>query len=117
MINKDKQILMHILKYCDDVLEDIEEFGDTFEAFEAKRAFRNSVSMSILQIGELSNKLSKEFKDSTREEVPWRKIYNMRNHFAHGYGSMDEEMIWNTAISDVPSLKNFCERQLEQSGE
>lgn len=31
MTNKDNNILMHIIKYCDEVAEDIEEFGDTFE--------------------------------------------------------------------------------------
>lgn len=113
MTNKDKNILLHIIGYCDDVAEDVEEFGDTFEAFEAKRAFRYSVSMSIMQIGELSSQLSEEFKEATKGKVPWRQIRDMRNHFAHGYQSMDDEMIWNTAFSDVPALKKFCEQQVK----
>ena len=104
---------MHIIRRCNRVSEDIEKHGDTFEAFETNNTFRDSVSMNILQIGELSNNLSKEFKDSTQHEVPWWKIYDMRNHFAHGYDSMDDEMIWNTAMPDVPELRSFCERQVK----
>lgn len=116
MTNKDKDILRHIIEYCDDVAEDIEEYGNTFEAFEAKRAFRNSVCMSILQIGELSHHLSEEFRESTKQDVPWKDIYNMRNHFVHGYHQMDNGIIWDVAILDLPALKAFCDSQLGQNG-
>lgn len=115
MTSKDKDVLEHIIKYCSRINEDVERFGDKFEIFEADKAFKDSVSMNILQIGELSKALSEEFKESTNQEVNWRQIYGMRNHFAHGYGSMDILIIWEVAVSDIPKLLSFCEKCLEAS--
>lgn len=53
MTSKDKDVLQHIIKYCVRINEDIERFGNKFEKFETDMAFRDSVSMNILQIGEL----------------------------------------------------------------
>ncbi len=36
----------------------------------------------------------------------------MRNLVAHNYGSMDRRVIWETAVTDIPVLKKFCEEQL-----
>ena len=35
--------------------------------------------------------------------------------FAHDYGSMDKERIWQTATEDVPALKAYCERAMAES--
>lgn len=115
MTSKDKDVLQHIIKYCVRINEDIERFGNKFEKFETDMAFRDSVSMNILQIGELSKGLSEEFKESTKQEVNWRQIYGMRNHFAHGYGNMDVSIIWEVAASDIPVLLAFCEKQFKAS--
>jgi uncharacterized protein with HEPN domain len=64
--------------------------------------------MSIMQIGELSAGLSTAFKAKTREQMPWGLIKGMRNHFAHGYATMDKSDIWETAIEDIPHFLQFC---------
>ena len=115
MTSKDRDVILHIIMHCDRVNEDIERFGNTLEAFENDRTFADSVSMNILQIGELSHNLSQEFRESTKQEIPWRKVYDMRNHFAHGYHQMDDKIIWNVATFDIPVLKAFCEKQIKQS--
>ena len=38
----------------------------------------------------------------------------MRNRFAHGYGKMDFEKIYNTAITDIPVLHKFLDEQIEK---
>ena len=37
----------------------------------------------------------------------------MRNMFAHTYVSMGKDVIWETAIRDIPVLLSFCEQTLE----
>ena len=37
----------------------------------------------------------------------------MRNLVAHNYGSMSREIIWETAVADIPVLCEFCEQQLQ----
>ncbi len=110
MNSGDWQRIQHIRQYCIEIFEYRERFGDSFEAFSEDRAFRNAVSMCILQIGELANGLSKTFQAETKEQIPWQQIRGMRNWIAHAYGEMDEQMIWNTVISDIPMLRDFCNR-------
>lgn len=67
----------------------------------------NAVAMCLMQIGELTNKLSQEFKDD-HKEIPWRAIRGMRNMIAHEYGNIDEETVWETAENGTNDLKRFC---------
>lgn len=70
--------------------------------------------MCILQIGELANGLSDEFREQTKAEVPWGQIRGMRNWLAHAYAEMDESMTWETATNDIPKLAVFCKEQIDQ---
>ena len=53
------------------------------------------------------NKLSNGFVSETNSFIPWTQIKGMRNKFAHGYGKMDFEKIYNTAIVDISKLHKF----------
>lgn len=108
-------ILRHIYRYCDNIEILINRFGNDFNIFEKDLAFRDSVSMNIFQIGELANHLTTEFRTQTNREIPWKNVRAMRNRFAHGYGAMSLKIIWSTAISDIPPLKIFCERQIKMN--
>ena len=104
--NKEIQVLNKIIDRCVDVENSIERFGDNYELFIKDYDYRNSVSMSILQIGELIKNLSENF----RKEYPkamWKEFAGMRDLFAHQYHKMDIETIWNTAKNDVPALKKY----------
>ena len=109
----DRQRLRHILVYCDDIAGFIKRFGNDYDVFANDRAYINAVSMCILQIGELANGLSEEYRSETKEEMPWRMIRGMRNLLAHAYAEMDEHVLWETVVNDIPMLSEFCKRQLE----
>ena len=113
MNKSDFQRLLHIQRYCEDIAEFINRFGEDFDVFVVDRAYSNAVSMCILQIGELANGLSKEFRLETKDKMPWDMIRGMRNWVAHAYAEMDEEIIWDTAINDIPNLLLFCKRNIE----
>ena len=44
--------------------------------------------------------------------MQWGPIKGMRNLVAHSYGSMSRDIIWETAVTDIPVLKAFCDEQL-----
>jgi uncharacterized protein with HEPN domain len=67
--------------------------------------------MSLLQIGELSGHLSDDFRTATRNKMDWPAVKGMRNLFAHNYGTMDIDKIWNTATDDIPLLKSFYRKK------
>jgi uncharacterized protein with HEPN domain len=117
MKSSDYDRLDHIEKYCAEIEETITRFGADYDIFSADTDYRKSVSLSILEIGELSAGLSDEFKDSTRDSVQWGPIKAMRNLVAHSYRKMDVETVWETATKDIPKLREFCKITLKKADE
>lgn len=113
--NADIDILRHILKYCDNIEALIARFGSDIEVFKADLAFRDSVSMNILQIGELTGHLSDAYRSQTKDKMPWSAIKSMRNLFAHNYGQMNISVIWSTATENIPELKVFCQSEISKA--
>ena len=115
MMQPDLQRIAHIRDYCVEIQKTIVRYGDTFEAFDSDADYQRSVSFSFLNIGELSGGLSQEFRQATAISVQWGPMKGMRNLVAHNYGSMSREIIWETAVTDIPALKNFCDELLKES--
>ncbi|MDR0937297.1 MAG: DUF86 domain-containing protein [Oscillospiraceae bacterium] len=112
MDNADRGILQFIRKYCENIAEYIQRFGDDYAIFIVDSAYFDAVSMCIYQTGELSTGLSTEFKELTKDQIPWQKIKGMRNIFAHKYKSMKKDEVWTTATISIPELLAFCNEQL-----
>ena len=110
--DRDRSIIEHILNYCEKIQRTVERFGSELDDFLKDTDFRDSVSMNLLQIGELAGRLSDEYVQQTKAQMDWRAIKNMRNMFAHDYGSMDIERIWETAVEDIPVLSDYCKNAL-----
>lgn len=106
--NRDGDILAHILRYCNQVETAHEDFGHSKERFAESTTYQNAVCMCVLQIGELVNRLSEEFK-TENAQIPWHKIRGMRNYVAHEYGSIDLDVVWFVATNSIPELRRFCE--------
>ena len=102
------------MEYCVAIEKTIERYGNSFEIYAADADYQRSVSFSILQIGELSGGLSAQYRQATANRVQWGPMKAMRNLVAHSYGSMSRDIIWETATTDIPVLKTFCNEQLEK---
>ncbi len=46
--------------------------------------------------------------------IPWSQIMTMRNRLIHGYDSVDYEIVWRTATSDLPDLIPLLERAIQE---
>ena len=114
MTQPDSQRLAHIRDYCNEIGKTIERYGKNFTVFDADSDYQRSISFSIMQIGELSAGLSEEFRRQTSDRIQWGPMKGMRNLVAHHYGSMSRDIIWETAVTDIPVLKKFCDEQLAQ---
>lgn len=109
MKTRDFDIITHIKKYCIDIENTVNRFGNNLTCFSNDIDYRNSVCMSILQIGELTESLSDEFRRATKEIIYWPSVKGMRNVFAHKYGEADYGKIWETVMEDIPMLHEFCQ--------
>ena len=111
---RDISILSHMIRYCDQIDAAIRHFGDDEQLFYSDAVFQNAVAMCILQIGELAGHLTEDYRIS-HPEMPWRQMKSLRNIIAHNYGAVDAETAWEIVKGDIPSLRRFCEAQLESN--
>ena len=114
MRTTDEQVLKHIIAYCEQVEKAVDRFGKNSDVFMRDEVYQNAVSMPIMQIGELTKRLTPEFRVATEREFHWKAIAGMRDRYAHGYLEMNAEIIWRTATQDIPVLRQQCEELLEQ---
>ena len=105
--DRNAEVLKHMVKYCDQIEETVLRFQKDYAVFEKDHIYQNAVALCVLQIGELTTKLTEELKQ-TYTGMPWNQIKAMRNIVAHNYGSIDAEILWETIENDVPQLKEYC---------
>ena len=106
MNKRDRRVLEKILGYCAKVFKTHQFFHNDKLLFvdeEAGFIYRDAVSMSILQIGELSKSLTDEMRQA-HADIPWREIIRMRDVAAHHYDSWNYDDAWDTSRDDVPAL-------------
>lgn len=71
------------------------------------------LAFRLSQIGEITNRLSPELKQSS-PEIPWRAIAGMRNLIVHEYRRVVPGRLWDTAVSELEALHSFCESELKR---
>lgn len=114
MNRRDAEILRRIQGYCDEVVRTHQFFHDDSSLFHDREkgfVYRNSVTMPILQIGELAKRLSEEFRSEHRE-IPWKSIMGMRDVFAHHYGAVSFPAVWETSHGGITDLLDFLRQIL-----
>ena len=109
---RDRDLLLHIKRYCDDALDAAQQAGSEAE-FLKSRLYQHAIAMCVLEIGELSKHLSAGFLRAN-EEIPWRAICRMRDMYAHHYHRTDPKQLWMTVRMDLPILKSFCDQRLDE---
>ena len=106
---KERGILINITKHCEKINEKIRLISK--EEFDRNEDIVQIICFNILQIGELAKNLDSNFINRYNS-VPWRQIKGMRDKVAHGYGTIDMDRIWQTALSDIMPLLDYCEKIL-----
>jgi uncharacterized protein with HEPN domain len=99
---KNQKIIQKIINYIDSILKytndvDCDEFRNNSMMVEA-------CVFNLSQIGELVNKLDKEYL-SKYNEVPWFKIRGLRNRIVHDYEGVNLNLIWEIIDMDIKILK------------
>ncbi|NLC74317.1 MAG: DUF86 domain-containing protein [Clostridiales bacterium] len=112
-LNRDMDILKHIIDYCNEIDHTMDTFGRDTNNFSDNTIYQNATALCVLQIGELTTHFSDEFRD-TYNKVPWSQIRGMRNVVANHYGKIDKETLWKTLNEDIPVLKEYCKTILKE---
>lgn len=64
---------------------------------------------AIEVIGEASAKISEDIR-ANYPEIPWKEMCGMRNKLIHDYFGVNAEVVWKTAVEDLPKLKLQIEK-------
>lgn len=114
--NRNDDVLRRIIYYCNEISKTIQRFGEDYSVFARDSVYKNATALCVLQIGELTTHLTDDFKQ-TYTGMPWAQIKALRNIVAHSYGKIDDESLWETIISDIPKLKEYCSSIIQQVDE
>jgi uncharacterized protein with HEPN domain len=85
--------------------------GRPRERFLGDRTVRAAVLHELTVIGEAAARLASEFR-ARHPEVPWSKIVAFRNLLVHEYFGLDWPIVWDTATTLVPVLREQVARVL-----
>ena len=95
--------------YLCDIVEMADSIADficdtSWESFEKDEILKSAVLLKLLTIGEAASHLSSDFRGK-HSDIPWRDIIGFRNFSIHTYFSVRWKNVWDTAIIEVPELK------------
>ena len=83
--------------------------------YDTDLALRRAVERATELIGEAASNVS----ESTRNEhpqIPWREIVGQRHVLIHGYGHVDDDLVWNLTRHEIPNLMRILEAILRETG-
>jgi uncharacterized protein with HEPN domain len=92
-----------------DVLEqagEVREFtsGMTYEIYVSDRKTQAAVERKFEIIGEALNRLHDADKELLSQIRDYRSIISFRNILAHGYDSVDDQVVWGIIENDLDHL-------------
>lgn len=92
--------------YFEDMLTSmlrIEEYigNMEFKDFKMNYMVVDAIIRNFEIIGEASKNIPVEIKNKY-PEIPWRKMYSLRNLISHVYFGIDYEMIWEISKNNMP---------------
>ncbi len=88
-----------------DAIDAIERYcahGKT--AFEQNELLQVWFVHHLQLIGEAARTLPEEVR-ALAPDIPWAKLTGMRNILVHNYFEIDTEIVWDTVVQDIPTLK------------
>ena len=109
---RDKGRLEDIVEYSDNVTMLIE--GYSFEKLLADKRTYYSVMKNVEVVGEAAYMLTKAFKKE-HPATPWKFVQGMRHVLVHDYATIDDRELYNTAVNDIPILKEQVLRYLAET--
>lgn len=95
--------LQDILQAADNIISFTE--GLTHEELASDKLRYFAVVKNVEIIGEAAYMLSLDFKEKYGY-IPWKDIIRMRHVLVHGYATILPELLWHTALTEVPQLKS-----------
>lgn len=76
--------------------------------FAKNSLIQDGVIRQLAVIGEATKNISSPLR-KLHAYIPWEDMAGMRDKLVHHYMGVDMDILWATATTDIPSLKNDIE--------
>ena len=102
-----------------DILEAIATIGEytrdkTFDHYAAERMLRDAVERNVERISEASRHIPDHLK-ARHSEIPWPQVAGIGNILRHAYPIVDDRLVWEVVVRDLPPLKVAAEQLLHEA--
>ena len=91
-----------MLEHAQNIMDFVE--GVAFEDFVKDKIPYFALVKNLEIIGEAAYMLTPAFK-LAHPEIAWEPCVKMRHILVHGYASVEPEIVWDTAVNDIPKLR------------
>lgn len=103
--------------YLDDMLKSMTRITEyisnkKFADFKKDYMLVDAVVRNFEIIGEASRNIPPEIQKK-HPEIPWKKMYSLRNLIIHEYFGIDHEMLWEIASVSLPQNIQDLEKIIE----
>lgn len=84
------------------------------DRFARDTVLRYAVIYALLSISEAARRLSADFKRK-QQVFDWRDVEHAGNVYRHEYHRLDVDLMWNTAVAELPALKAAVQIALKET--
>lgn len=109
---RDKGRIQDIIEHTINVEELIKGF--TYNKFLNDKRTYYAVMKNIEIVGEAAYMLSTSFKEC-HPQTPWKIVTGMRHVLVHDYANVVSNTLYDTAVNDIPILRQQAENYLSQT--
>jgi uncharacterized protein with HEPN domain len=98
-----------------DSISNIEKYTEkiAMDEFLKNQMIIDAVVRNIEIIGEASKNVPEEVRKKF-VNIPWQKLYGIRNRIVHAYFGVDNSIIWFIIENELSSLKNSIKSALSE---
>jgi uncharacterized protein with HEPN domain len=86
--------------------------------YDADAAVRDAILFRIVVIGEAAKAVVHRDPALATElsEVEWSALAKMRDRITHQYWAIDAQIVWDTAVEDIPEVRTVLAGALQRLG-
>ena len=104
MKNESRKRLRDVISACDAIAEFTA--GKDFGAYERDHLLRSAVERQFEIVGEALNRAGAADPAVAAEIPDFHRIVALRNRLIHGYGVVDDEILWDIVQTKLAPLRN-----------
>ena len=111
MKDRETRGIENIIRHIELINEYMLVISDLIE-FTMNTMVVDAVTFNLMQIGEVSKKkISNDIKQKN-PNIPWEEIYGFRNRLVHDYERINQKIVYDTIIEDLPLLLDILKEAI-----